>query len=333
MSPGNPTPWGLGDLVNFYSHRMPRWRRSPNHNPASLNTRTRAKVFYRINFSEFRLDSLYKNRLCAIFTIVVSNFECLTRTWQHIRARPTDQLLGVGDEHKQTHFGDIGGCLVSRCRQRCSGRPDSWRSRRYRRHGIWSCQHGANFPGNRPRYGVARVRVRWRQQCGILNATGASVCQGGNLGGNEKSPAGFPHNQTFTVSNASQIGLVFNADQPAGGSISVTNLTLALFNSSGTVGFTSGAFTPLTLNTTQPGIGNSGFLFVLDSTQAAAAQAAINGGFDLLGLSATTTPAAGGPETFFLTSVSGTSVPETGTLSSLGIGLVGLALLATVRRP
>jgi len=166
---------------------------------------------------------------------------------------------------------------------------------------------------------------------GVLNSTGSSVCQGGNLGGNEKSPAGFPHNQTFTITKASQIGLVFNADQPGGGSITVNNLTLALFNLSGAVGFTSGAFTPITLNTTQPGIGNAGFLFTLNSTQAAAAQTAINGGFNLLGLSATTSASAGGPETFFLTNVSGGtpgSVPEASTLSSLGIGLLGLALVA-----
>jgi PEP-CTERM motif len=164
---------------------------------------------------------------------------------------------------------------------------------------------------------------------GVLNTTG--VCLGGNVGGTELAPSGFPHNQTFLVSDASQIGLVFNADQPAGGLITLTNLTLVLFNSSGTVGFTSGPFTPITLNPTQPGIGNSGFVFELDQTQAAAAQTAINGGFDLLGLSATATPALGGPETFFLTTLPAT-VPEPSTFSSLGIGLLGLALIEVVRR-
>ena len=168
---------------------------------------------------------------------------------------------------------------------------------------------------------------------GVLNSTGSSVCQGGNLGGNEKAPAGFPHNQTFQVSNASQIGIVFNADQPGGGAITLSNLTLTLFNSSGGVGFTSGPFSPMTFSSTQTGIGKSGFLFTLDPTQAAAAQIAINGGFDFLGLSATASPAEGGPETFFLTTGSGTTgVPEPGTLSILSVCLLGLGWLRMKRR-
>ena len=168
---------------------------------------------------------------------------------------------------------------------------------------------------------------------GTLNTTGSSVCQGGNVGGAEKSPAGFPHNQTFQVSNASQIALVFNADQPGGGQITITNLTLSLFSSSGVVGFASGTFAPVTFNSTMTGVGKSGFLFVLDSSQAAAAQAAINGGFNLLGLSATATPALGGPETFFLTTAPGTTqTPEPSVLSVLTVSLLGLSWLRLRRR-
>jgi len=162
---------------------------------------------------------------------------------------------------------------------------------------------------------------------GVLNTTGPSVCQGGNSGGNEVPPSGFPHNQTLVVTNGPQIGLVFNADQPAGGSIAVNNLILALYNSSGGVGFTSGTFTPISLSATQTGIGKSGFEFVLDPTQAVPAQAAINGGFDLVGLSSTTASAFGGLETFFLT-----TIPEPSTLSTLGIGLLEMALTGAVRR-
>lgn len=161
---------------------------------------------------------------------------------------------------------------------------------------------------------------------GTPGALNEEICQGGNAGGDEKPPDGFPHNQTFLVSNASQIGLVFNADQPAGSQITLSKLTLALYNRNGQVGFTSGPFTTITLNRTQPGIGNSGFLFVLDPTQAAQANAAIALKFDYLGLSATDTSAFGGPETFFLTTVT----PEPSSFLLFGTGI--LALGARIRR-
>jgi len=135
------------------------------------------------------------------------------------------------------------------------------------------------------------------------------------------------------VSNAAQIGIVFNADQPNGGPITLNNLTMSLFNASGSLGFTSGTFSPITFASTQPGIGNSGFLFVLDPTQAAEAQTAMNAGYDFLGLSATATPAQGGPETFFLENTgSSTNVAEPGTLVMLAIGLIGLGWLSVGHR-
>lgn len=162
---------------------------------------------------------------------------------------------------------------------------------------------------------------------------GSSMCQGNNPGGDEKPPNKSPHNQTYIISDASTLAIVFNTDQPGGRAITLDNLVVVLYNANGQVGFTSGNFaSPIGFASTsfETGIGKSGWEFMLDSTQAAQAQAAINAGFDILGLSSTISGASGGPETFFVTTGNApTPAPEPASLLLLGSGLV---LTGTVMR-
>jgi len=133
------------------------------------------------------------------------------------------------------------------------------------------------------------------------------------------------------ISTASDLRVVFNADEPGttdGNGINLTNLVLSIFSPTGTLLFESGAFNPISFADTFNGIGKAGFVFGLDSTQAALAQSSAfsgNYGLNLVGLSASASQAAGGPETFFVANVS--AVPEPSTYSMLALGLLGIGFL------
>lgn len=135
------------------------------------------------------------------------------------------------------------------------------------------------------------------------------------------------------LTSAADLRVVFNATEPAGNSISLDNLVLSIYSSTGAVLFNSGAFTPVLFSDTFTGTGNSGFVFALDATQAAAAQSAGFGSTtNRIGLLATATLSAGGNETFFVAN-KGTpvglppaAIPEPTTLALLGLGLLGFAV-------
>ncbi|MCW8087348.1 PEP-CTERM sorting domain-containing protein [Sabulicella glaciei] len=170
--------------------------------------------------------------------------------------------------------------------------------------------------------GTETGAVRWNGMTNVITGdakTGASQTQTLSL-------------SSLGLTSAEDLRIVLNINEPqnaSGESITLENLVLSIFSGAGTELFNSGAFTPVTFAESFPGIGNAGFAFGLDATQAALAQPFLGDGNNRLGLSATLSGAAGGPETFFAFSMvtPGIPVPAPAGLALLGAGLLGLGFV------
>jgi PEP-CTERM motif len=134
--------------------------------------------------------------------------------------------------------------------------------------------------------------------------------------------------------NASQVGLLFNAIETGGDSVTISALTLSFFNNTGLVESISIA-APVTIANTFPGNGSAGFLFGISSDEQAGLNAAVfnlagSGNFRI-GISSTITDVSAGPESFNAISVA-PSIPEPSTWAMLLIGFAGIGFAAYRRR-
>lgn len=166
--------------------------------------------------------------------------------------------------------------------------------------------------------------------CVAPSGSGATTSGCGFADSNVQAQFGAPSLAALGISGADDLRIVFNASEPAGNDIRLNSLVLTLYAGASTFSAGLSPASGILFPSTNPGVGNSGFVFALaspalcaavpsacpagtDDTEAAAAQAFItsNGGTSSVrvGLGTSLGVAAGGAgsatgglETFFVES-------------------------------
>jgi hypothetical protein len=139
---------------------------------------------------------------------------------------------------------------------------------------------------------------------------------------------------TLGLGNGSEFRIVFNGIEPEGNdgeAITIDELQIVLYSSTGTVLETFNLQSPVTIPDTIQGQGQAGFLFALDTTQAGLLSNRLGSGA-LIGGGGQFSDAQGGPDSIFLYRVESDQpdiVPEPSTWALMAIGI---PLLVAARR-
>lgn len=155
-----------------------------------------------------------------------------------------------------------------------------------------------------------------------------------NLGGDTVNPLnnnkfGIPTLGSLNWTSGADVRLLFNATEPGGNGLTVSDVTLKFYNGNSVIAAIDGSFS---LASTMTGNGTSGFLINVDSAQQTFLNSSV---FGLSGssafriaLEATISDATGGPESFSAVPstpvvISAIPEPETYAMMLTGLGLMG----------